>query len=323
VIDALASPTLLDVLEATWTTPGTEHAGDLPTGFHLVDDILDGGLHPGELTVIGGKPGQGKTLLALQWARHLAVAGHRVIYACYEHDHATLLGRVLTGELAELCATRTDVDAMRLDHLRTLVRRPYTPRSLDDDRVLAEVRDRVAGYAERLMLVPGSGATFGVEEMSKLVASHDAEVLFVDYLQKVPAGESQSTERFAGVVQGVKELALSARLAVVGISAASQEGLNARRVHLHHMIGAEALAYEADVALMLNDKLSIVSKAHLAYDTTRTDEFHKRTVLSIEKNRNGLAAADLEFVKDFANQRFDPSGRWVAERLWDEGNLEA
>jgi replicative DNA helicase len=189
--------------------------------------------------------------------------------------------------------------------------------------VLAEVRDRVAGYAERLVFVPGSGAGCGVEQMRELVASHGAEVLFVDYLQKVPAGDRQPSERVGTVVEGLKELALASSVTVVGISAADHDGLRSRRLHLHHMIGAEALAFEADVALMLNDKVSIVSKAHLAYDTTRVDEFHKRTVLSIEKNRNGLGAADLEFVKDFANQRFDPSGRWVADRLWDEGNLEA
>jgi len=68
--------------------------------------------------------------------------------------------------------------------------------------------------------------------------------------------------------------------------------------------------------------MSIVSRLHLAYDSTRAPEFRDQVVFSIEKNRNGLADVHLEFRKDFANHRFDPSGRWVSERLWDEGSPE-
>ena len=45
-------------------------------------------------------------------------------------------------------------------------------------------------------------------------------------------------------------------------------------------------------------------------------------MFSVEKNRNGPADVELEFEKDFANYRFVPAGRWVAERLWDEGSVE-
>src|SRR5690606_39762892 len=62
----------------------------------------------------------------------------------------------------------------------------------------------------------------------------------------------------------------------------------------HHFRGSTALAYEADVVLVLNDKLSVVSKVHLAYDTTRHDEFRDHVVFSVEKHRNGTAGVDLE-----------------------------
>ena len=68
--------------------------------------------------------------------------------------------------------------------------------------------------------------------------------------------------------------------------------------------------------------MAIVAKAHLAYDTTRAGDFRRQVVFTIEKNRNGPADVDLEFMRDFANYRFDPAGRWVAERLWHEGSLE-
>lgn len=47
----------------------------IPTGFEHVDDQLDGGLERGTLTVVGGRPGTGKTAAGLGVARNVARAG--------------------------------------------------------------------------------------------------------------------------------------------------------------------------------------------------------------------------------------------------------
>jgi len=74
------------------------------SGFHPLDDVLNGGIRAGDLLIIGGKPGQGKTIAAPQWARHMARTGHTAIFACYEHDEVTLLTRLLACELGEAIA---------------------------------------------------------------------------------------------------------------------------------------------------------------------------------------------------------------------------
>ena len=73
---------------------------------------------------------------------------------------------------------------------------------------------------------------------------------------------------------------------------------------------------------MLNEKLAVVSRVHIAHSPQRAEEFHRQVVFSVEKNRNGTPDVHLEFEKDFANYRFHPRGRWVAERLWTEGSIE-
>lgn len=40
----------------------------IPTGLNSLDTILDGGLHCGDLIVLAGHPGMGKTFLSLQIA---------------------------------------------------------------------------------------------------------------------------------------------------------------------------------------------------------------------------------------------------------------
>ena len=148
--------------------------------------------------------------------------------------------------------------------------------------------------------------------------------LFVDYVQKVPVFPmvAREGERVGRVIEGLKQLALDQKLAVVAIAAADQAGLDARRLHLRHFRGSTALAYEADAVVVLNEKLAVVSRAHLAYSPTRAEEFHRQVVFSVEKNRNGSPDINLEFEKDFGHYRFHPRGRWVADRLWTEGSVE-
>ena len=301
------------------------------TGFSPLDDVLCGGIRAGDLLLLGGKPGQGKTIAALQWARHAARTGHTAIYACYEHDEVTLLTRLLACELGEAAKAAGCDDELRLDELRSGLRAVATGiRSvrevLDSDPLLLEAERRFGAYAPRLVLVRASGTRTDVEALAALVDEHgnDQTLLVVDYLQKVPVQPEppDEAERVKRVAEALKDLALGRQLAIVGVAAADRLGLTSRRLRLHHFRGSTALAYEADVVLVLNDKLTVVSKAHLAYDTTRADEFRRRVVCTVEKNRNGGADVDLEFTKDFADYRFDPEGRWVVERLWQEGTNE-
>jgi hypothetical protein len=79
------------------------HLQPLPTGFEPLDDVLNGGLRPGELLVIGGPFGVGKTIWGLQAARNAACGdeGTVAMYVCYEHDRAHLMARLLCLESAE------------------------------------------------------------------------------------------------------------------------------------------------------------------------------------------------------------------------------
>jgi replicative DNA helicase len=73
----------------------------IPTGFSPLDSYLHGGLRVGELFLLGGAQGVGKSTWALQLARHVAAGGHgRVLYVCYEHPEEFLLERLIAMESA-------------------------------------------------------------------------------------------------------------------------------------------------------------------------------------------------------------------------------
>ena len=310
---------------------GLRNRPPLRCGFSPLDEVLTGGFRGGDFVLVGGKPGKGKTVAALQWARNMAKGGCRALFVSFEHDASSLLLRLLTLELAEAAAEEGCTDQLRLETLRGRLQVLVSTSEpiagvLGSDPLLHKAEERVRAYGEQLMLIESSRAGCDVHTLDRLVGSQPDQscVLFVDYLQKLPSSSQAATdaERVTEAAEALKELALRRSIPVIAVVAADQAGLSARRTRLHHLRGSSALAYEADIVVMLNDKLSIVSSSHLAYDTTRIHQFRGRVVFSVEKNRAGLPDVDLEFRKDFANYRFEPAGAWVSERLWDEGSAD-
>src|SRR5437868_781282 len=66
-----------------------------PTGFVPLDGQLGGGIRQGELVLLGGPQGLGKTTWAVQVARNVARAGGRVLYFSFEHEHLSFLERII------------------------------------------------------------------------------------------------------------------------------------------------------------------------------------------------------------------------------------
>lgn len=320
---AASVTSLLD--QARYGVPEVEAASKAAaaTGFTPLDRALGGGFRPGDLSLVAGEPGVGKTIATLQWASTMARAGRHVVYVCYEHDAPVLLGRLLCLEVGmqggdgNLSGVESAAEAVRGALLNGL---PLVSLA-DQHPLIGDALQAITDYADRLHLVRGSGTHTDIGRLTDLVrANGQRPVLFIDYLQKISVRPEPETEneKVLRSAEGLKELALTEGIPVITVAAAAAAGLEARRLRVHHLRGSSAVAYEADVALIMNEKYNIVSKTHVAFDPVRAAAFKHSVVFSIEKNRGGPAALDLEFTKHFASYRFDPVGRFVQERLVDE-----
>ncbi len=288
----------------------------MPTGYSPLDDALGGGFRSGTLTLVGGVPGVGKTVAALQWARAMASSGYGVVYyACYEHDEPTLLGRLLLAELGDLASNEgmsTSSEVRRVMWGLATGAVELAEASAGNLMVRA-AHARLESYSDRLWLHASSPVRNDVATLEAMLptGSEGKAVLFVDYLQKVPGDPGEAAV-------GLKDIAMERDIAVIAIVAGDQAGLHRRRFRLQHLESAASLTYEADVVLLLNDKYSAVSKRHTAYDTVRAEKFKQQVVLTIEKNREGPTGVNLGFTKDFLHYRFHPAGEHVEEQLVDE-----
>ena len=173
-----------------------------PSGFAHLDSMLTGGFRAGELVLLGGGPGLGKTTFALQVARNLVVSGHSVVFFSFEHDYHSLLERLIVMEAAEIAGPA----AVQLPTVRQAFRTSRGP-----DRMMMEGRlygteggveavEALEGYGDRLYLHRSSGAQTDVEVMRSTIEAIRERTgrtpfVVVDYLQKVKAAAPPGDRR--------------------------------------------------------------------------------------------------------------------------------
>ncbi len=334
---SMAPRSALDVLADIRSKVASGELADyepIPLGFAPLDRMLGGGLRPGELMLIGGAQGTGKTTMALQMARNIAAAGQAyVLYVNFEHDDADMLNRLIAMEsaLPHLPNTKPSTGAVKIQDVRAEVIRSWAragdePADLAASPRLKPAIERIARYGSNLFLLRGSASSSTIENLRELIDMHRRRsgerrlVMIVDYLQKVPQipEPPSESEKVTYVVNGLKDIALTEKIPTIAIVAADKEGLKAARLRNHHLRGSSAINYEADMILILNEKYQIVAKVNIEFNPYQAQRFRDWIIASVEKNRSGVDNVDVEYHKHFEFSCFDPTGRPVQEKLIEE-----
>lgn len=103
---AIRSKSLKQIVKENKGNYFNEHVGEnlVRTGFYKLDDCL-GGLEGGDVTVIGARPGVGKSAIVTQMIGQMAQKGHRIGYFNLEMNESQVYERFVS-RLAELSLTR-------------------------------------------------------------------------------------------------------------------------------------------------------------------------------------------------------------------------
>jgi len=315
----------------------------IPTGFDPLDGTIGGGLRRGELVLLGGAQGIGKTICGLQMARNIARSGNfYTFFISYEHTEAHLMHRLMCLESVNPPNIDTS-SSVRLKDLTDIVisKRARVQLGKDGTGSLRGIwrenektelaLTRMSEYADRLIVVKASPAVTTLAAIRDMVgklsdATNGNVVVFIDYLQKVaiyPEKARDENDKVTIIVEGLKDIALTMDVPVFSIVAADREGLRSKRLHLFHLRGSSALDYECDIAFIMNNKYQVLSKDHIAFNPYQARQYREWVVFTIEKNRAGRAMIDMEFHLLAPYFTFDPRGQMVQQTLIDEKVIES
>jgi replicative DNA helicase len=228
----------IDRAVGRWQTPVTDA---VPTGWLELDEMLSGGgLRPGHLTVIGARPGVGKSLVATMLAGHTAAGGHGVYFGSVEMSADELTDRIAaaaTGvNLADLTNRRLtpeQVESMELG-LRRLRKWPLT---IDDQvQTVAHIK---RGVRNKTRDKAGLG------------------LVVVDYLQLLSSpdsGKISRQEAVSGMSRAMKILAREHKVPVVLLAQLNRESTRreSKQPAIHDLRESGAVEQDSDEIILLH-----------------------------------------------------------------------
>ena len=246
---------------------GAAPTDTIPSGFPSLDKLLGGGLRRGDLIVVGGDVGSGKSAFALAVALRVAQQHRSTLFYSGEMTPDRVLERALAIE------GRTRIDDLRRGTL--------------DEGGRAAVGAAAVRLREGLPVVgrvPIGGAPAIGDEVRGVRA---LELVIVDGLEALLPGTRSGAEEGAAAVRALKQLALDAKVAILLTAPLPRLGERPDRRPTLDDFGADGAVKErADVVLGLFREGM--------YDTARVIE--GATELLLRKNRNGgTGYVDLYF----------------------------
>lgn len=236
---AAAWATPWDAVEAEYLDPPVP----VPTQIESLDACLGGGLRPGPHIVMG-RPGSGKSALALQVAANVALMGGRVLYLSVEMTASQCAARV--------CSYLSAAGAEGMPEVRwgewEAMGAGGDPRGL---QALARMRALVPGFA----VADGVGVSDldAVRAIIRDAGEAGASLVVVDYLQRIVPREPtpNAYERLQAVVHGITAAAKAARMPVILVSSMNRESMRAGKASITGAAGCGDIEYDALTVMQL------------------------------------------------------------------------
>ena len=227
--------TLKETMMASAAAVNTPQAEGLRTGYSTLDKRL-GGFFPGDLIIVAGRPGMGKSAFGINLARGWGYRGKRGHVASYEMSGEQIGDRSLGA------AARIAYASIRRN-----------PKSLDKARL-----EKVALRGPESVFVHACAAqnvqqlTTSARETRRRLGGLD--FIIVDYLQLMKGGRQQASrnDEMTAVSQGLKSLGKQLQVPVIALAQLNRESDKDKRPpRLSELRESGAIEQDADVVLGL------------------------------------------------------------------------
>jgi replicative DNA helicase len=236
----------------------------IPTGYVDLDERFGGGLEKGNYYVIAGRPGMGKTSLALNMLWHMGSSG----VGCY------LFSLEMSAE--EL--------GLKLMTLETKIPGNRMKQGGLSEAEIEGVKLGSEGIAELSLMIDDTGKGITAESIlneieGRRLAGDKIEIVVIDYMQLMEGRGGNRTEEMSFISRGLKTVAREGECALVAVSQLSRrvEHRKSKRPELGDLRESGAIEQDAHAVVLMYRP-----GYYQAIDKTQG-----KTELIIAKNRTG------------------------------------
>jgi len=255
----------------------------IPTGFHDLDHYL-AGLQKSDFIILAARPSLGKTSLALDIARNVAVKEKKTVgLFSLEMSSAQLVDRLL-------CA-QAKIDLWRL--------RTGKLSDKGEENDFTRLQEAIGALSESSIFIDDSPSSTVMEIRTKarrLQAEHGLDLIIVDYLQLItPLGYRDNiVQQITEISRSLKALARELDVPLLAVSQLSRatEQRSPRIPRLADLRESGSLEQDADVVLLIyREDLDI-----------KQSERKNLADIIIAKHRNGpIGQVELYFNQDWVS----------------------
>lgn len=214
-------------------------------GFEEWNEIT-GGMEPGQLILLGGRPGMGKTSVAQRVARGAAEAGHGTLFISREMPVAQLMTRLVADMLYEAGGAATFHEIKRGEMSR------------EDYRLAVEIGDRIAEWPLRFEEPEQLNASL----VGPIIRRHQRElatrgqtlkVVIIDYiaLLEAPQNRSSREQEMSDISRELKSVARATGTTIIALAQLNRsvEQREDKRPMLSDLRDSGSLEQDADTVI--------------------------------------------------------------------------
>jgi len=234
-------------------------------------DYMTAGVHKGEVTILGATPGTGKTAFALNIASNLIAKDNHVVIFSIEMSEENLIERMLI--------TMTGIDGKKT-------------RSGKLDEIDFRALFESAGDLQETNLNIYQDNT--IEDIRlrcrKLKNKNELDYVIIDYLQLLDTSKKYANEniKYSNISRDIKILANDMQVPILLVSQLNRgvHQRSERKPRKSDLRDSGAIEQNADNILFLWEKA----------DENNSNLNEKTIMLTVDKQRNGLAGVDKEMI---------------------------
>lgn len=212
----------------------------MSTGLVALDGTLNGGLKRGKMYAVGGRPGMGKSSLAITILLNVALQGYNVGMFSLEMKDDELVKVILS--------MKSGIDSRRID----------TPENIEADEAM--LYHKTAYDVAKLGIFIDDRPNLTMQDLRHrarlLKSTNGLDLLVVDYLQLMQGGGAKGKNRqeeVSEISRGIKTLAMELDIPIIALSQLSRqlESRADKRPMLSDLRESGSIEQDSDVVLFV------------------------------------------------------------------------